>query len=80
MQKITQEEFKKIATRKTNPITIALDELAVGEGLEVKKHEYKGKAGFSNFVDANFCKRTTKKKFKSRWLKDGTGWAVLRVK
>lgn len=61
------------------PIPAALDELKVGEGLEVKKTEYSRKRTyFASFVGASFYK--TQKRFSVRQLPDKSGWAVLRLK
>ena len=81
MKKITKEEFKAAAkSKRRNPLAMALDELAVGEGLKVEKSEYKYKAPIYVLVGAIFRKEYTDKKFKVSRTKDESGWVILRIK
>ena len=80
MRKITKNQFHQKTSRRRNPLTKAIDEIKVGEALEVKKSEHKGKATFAGTVSATFNKKATSKKFKVRALADRSGWAVLRIK
>jgi hypothetical protein len=80
MKKITKGYYYKNTSKRTSKIIKAIDELKVNEGLEFKKHEYRGKSRFNIYVGASFPRKYSDKKFKTNQLKDGSGWAVLRIK
>jgi len=80
MKKITKDYFEKNTSKKRNQITLAVDELEVEEGLEVKRFEYKAKSRFNVWLSNCFREPYTNKKFKISKLKDNSGWAILRIK
>lgn len=76
MEKITKKEFEKSTSRRRSPISIALDELKINEGLNILKTDYNKKSPFHAYIHNLF----NDKAFTIASLKSGEGWSVLRIK
>jgi hypothetical protein len=61
-----------------SPLIRGLEELAVDEDLVVKKSEGPGKTDFRSYICSVANRRG--RKYTTRTLADGSGWAVLRLK
>lgn len=77
MQKITKDEFDSFTNKGINTLGDFVRELNIGEGVIIKRDEWKLKSEPSVLL-GQYSKRYSKK-FISKRLIDNTGWGVLRV-
>jgi len=90
MEKITKEQFEKLANKQKsrimeNYILREIDKLKINEGLKITTEDFK--KYFPNTITTlpplvlqSFRKDRTEKKMTTHTLQDKSGWYVLRIK
>lgn len=83
MRKLTQKEISRIPVKVNSntenaEIYRAIRELSVGEGIEVKRSEWKIKTSPNSIIPG--LRTPEGKKFSVRLLQDSSGWLFIRSK
>ena len=88
MRRITGKEVEEFLLKKKKRqlqamnagVLKVLDELNVGDGLEIKKEDWKTKTPPSGYIHQTFRKTRSLKVFSVHILFNDEGWVVIRKK